>query len=163
MFTCWVENPNSTHKRKKYITRLNATNYFWTERMSQEYKRNRRPNTYRSVIPQRNQNKVKNVAMPWIDYKKTYDMIPQTWIIECRRIYKISDKITNAMKNWTKEITACWINTSKGKNTKRHFPGILTHTISICYNKCYIIAEGFRFMPLSLVRLRTFRLSTWVS
>ena len=27
---------------------------------------------------------------------------------------------------------------------------------------CYEIAEGFRFMPLSLVRLRTFRLSTWV-
>ena len=30
-------------------------------------------------------------------------------------------------------------------------------------SKCYIIAEGFRFMPLSLVRLRTFRLGTWVS
>ena len=29
--------------------------------------------------------------------------------------------------------------------------------------KCYKIAEGFRFMPLSLVRLRNFRLSTWVS
>ena len=29
--------------------------------------------------------------------------------------------------------------------------------------ECYKIAEGFRFMPLSLVRLRTFRLSTWVS
>ena len=28
---------------------------------------------------------------------------------------------------------------------------------------CYIIAEVFRFMPLILVRLRTFRLSTWVS
>ena len=28
---------------------------------------------------------------------------------------------------------------------------------------CYIIAEGFRFMLLSLVRLRTFWLSTWVS
>ena len=28
---------------------------------------------------------------------------------------------------------------------------------------CYIIAEGFRFMPLSLARLRTFRLSSWVS
>ena len=27
---------------------------------------------------------------------------------------------------------------------------------------CYEIAEGFWFMPLSLVRLRTFRLSTWV-
>ena len=31
------------------------------------------------------------------------------------------------------------------------------------HNPCYIIAEGFRFMPLSLIRLRTFRLSTWVS
>ena len=28
---------------------------------------------------------------------------------------------------------------------------------------CDIIAEGFRFMPLSLVRVRTVRLSTWVS
>ena len=28
---------------------------------------------------------------------------------------------------------------------------------------CDIIVEGFRFMPLGLVRLRTFRLSTWVS
>ena len=27
---------------------------------------------------------------------------------------------------------------------------------------CYIIAEGFWFMPLSLVRRRTFRLSAWV-
>ena len=29
--------------------------------------------------------------------------------------------------------------------------------------ECNIIAEGFRFMPLGLVRLRTFRRSTWVS
>ena len=29
--------------------------------------------------------------------------------------------------------------------------------------ECNIMAEGFRFMPLGLVRLRTFRLSTWVS
>ena len=33
----------------------------------------------------------------------------------------------------------------------------------LVHSFCYIIAEGFRFMPLSLVRLRTFRLSTWVS
>ena len=30
-------------------------------------------------------------------------------------------------------------------------------------NLCNIIAKGFWFMPLGLVRLRTFRLSTWVS
>ena len=34
---------------------------------------------------------------------------------------------------------------------------------SLTSSQCYMIAEGFRFMPLSLVRLRTFRLSTWVS
>ena len=28
---------------------------------------------------------------------------------------------------------------------------------------CNIMAEGFRFMPLSLVRLRTIRLRTWVT
>ena len=28
---------------------------------------------------------------------------------------------------------------------------------------CNIMAEGFRFMPLGLVRLRTFRLSAWVT
>ena len=28
---------------------------------------------------------------------------------------------------------------------------------------CKIIADGFRFMPLGLVRLRTFRLSAWVT
>ena len=26
---------------------------------------------------------------------------------------------------------------------------------------CNIMAEGFRFMPMGLVRLRTFRLSAW--
>ena len=30
-------------------------------------------------------------------------------------------------------------------------------------NMCNIMAEGFPFMPLGLVRLRTFRLSAWVS
>ena len=28
---------------------------------------------------------------------------------------------------------------------------------------CNIMAEGFRFMPLGSVRLRTFRLSVWVT
>ena len=29
--------------------------------------------------------------------------------------------------------------------------------------ECNIMAKGFRFMPLGLVRLRTFRLSAWVT
>ena len=48
--------------------------------------------------------------MAWIDYRQAYDMVPQTWIIECLKMYKISDKvinfITKAMKNWKIELTA---------------------------------------------------------
>ena len=42
--------------------------------------------------------------MAWIGYKKTYDIVPHTWILECLKMYKISNKIVNfiekAMENW---------------------------------------------------------------
>ena len=25
----------------------------------------------------------KNLSMAWIDYKKAYDMVPDSWILEC--------------------------------------------------------------------------------
>ena len=47
-------------------------------------------------------SKEKYVAMVWIDYKNTLDMVPQYWIIDCQKMYKISDKamksIMEAMK-----------------------------------------------------------------
>ena len=36
--------------------------------------------------------KQKNVSMAWIDYKKIYDIVTQILIVECLRMYKISDK-----------------------------------------------------------------------
>ena len=35
----------------------------------------------------------KNLDMAWIDYKKTYDMVPQSWTINCLKMYKISDEV----------------------------------------------------------------------
>ena len=32
----------------------------------------------------------KNLAMVPIDYRKAYDMVPQGWIINCLKMYKIS-------------------------------------------------------------------------
>ena len=29
----------------------------------------------------------KNLAMAWIDYKKAYDMIPQSWVINCLKLW----------------------------------------------------------------------------
>ena len=54
----------------------------------------------------------KNLAMAWID-KKAYDMVPQSWIINCLKMYKmykISHEVINfiekTMKNWRVELTA---------------------------------------------------------
>ena len=48
--------------------------------------------------------------MAWIDYKKAHDMVPQNWIINCLKMYKISDKVINfikkTMKTWRVELTA---------------------------------------------------------
>ena len=40
-------------------------------------------------------NKRKNLAMAWIDYKKAYDMVPQSWIINSLKMYKISHETIN--------------------------------------------------------------------
>ena len=40
---------------------------------------------------------------------------------------------------------------------------LFSFTYIMSKSNCNIMAEGFRFMPLGLVRLRTFRLSTWIS
>ena len=47
-----------------------------------------------------------------------------------------------------------------------HSSNVLNATGTYLFKKCFqwnIIAEGFRFIPLGLVRLRTFQLSTWGS
>ena len=40
-------------------------------------------------------NRRKNLAMSWIDYKKAYDMVLQSWIINCLKTYKISHESIN--------------------------------------------------------------------
>ena len=48
--------------------------------------------------------------MTWIDYKKAYDMVPQSWIINCLKMYKISDEVIKFLektrKTWRVEVTA---------------------------------------------------------
>ena len=55
-------------------------------------------------------NRRKNLAMARIDYKKAYDMVPQSWIKAVPKMYKISHKTINfsekTMKSWRVELTA---------------------------------------------------------
>ena len=48
--------------------------------------------------------------MTWIVYKKANDMVPQSWILHCLKMYKISHEIINfiekTMHTWKVELTA---------------------------------------------------------
>ena len=52
----------------------------------------------------RNESKTRreNLAMAWIDYKEAYDMVPQSWIINCLKMYKISDEAINFIEKTMK-------------------------------------------------------------
>ena len=41
------------------------------------------------------QTRRKNLPMAWIDYKRANDMVPQSWIINCLKMYKISHEVIN--------------------------------------------------------------------
>ena len=69
----------------------------------------------------------KNQAMAWIDNKKAYDMVPQSWIIHCLKMYKISHKVINfikqTMKTWRVELTAGGKSIAKTKIQSSVFQG----------------------------------------
>ena len=46
-------------------------------------------------------NRRKNPSMTWIDYKKAYDKVPQSCIINCRKMYKISHQTINFIEKKT--------------------------------------------------------------
>ena len=69
----------------------------------------------------------KNLAMAGIDYKKAYDMVPKSWIINYLKMYKISDEILNfiekTMKTWRGELTAGGRSLAEAKIQRGIFQG----------------------------------------
>ena len=65
--------------------------------------------------------------MAWIDNKKAYDMVPQSWIINCLKMYKISDEVKNfiekTMKTWRVELTAGGRSLAEAKVQRGIFQG----------------------------------------
>ena len=57
----------------------------------------------RAVIKEVRSRK-KNLAMAWIDYKKTYDMVPHSWTKECLDLFGVAENIktllVNSMEKW---------------------------------------------------------------
>ena len=65
--------------------------------------------------------------MAWIDYKKAYDMAPQSWIINSLKMYKISHETINfiekTMKNWRVELKAGGKGLAETKTRRGIFQG----------------------------------------
>ena len=55
--------------------------------------------------------------MAWIDYKKAYDMVPRSWIIECLDLFAVAENIksflVNSMENW--KVMLCSGNSELGE------------------------------------------------
>ena len=60
-------------------------------------------------IPNESKTRRENLAMAWINNKKAYDMVPQSWIIHRLKMYKISHEVINfiekTMQTWSVELT----------------------------------------------------------
>ena len=52
----------------------------------------------RAVIKEVNSGN-KNLAIAWIDYKKTHDMVPHSWIIECLDLFGLAENIKSLLGN----------------------------------------------------------------
>ena len=83
-----------------------------TTLIQKDWSKGTAPNNNRPIDQHilKSKTRQKNLAMTWIDYKKAYDMVQQSWIINCPKIYKISDEginfIEKTMKTWRVELTA---------------------------------------------------------
>ena len=110
MFTHDIENINSTNKGRDIL--LISCELFPNEQKG--CRKGSRGTAELLYIDQHilneSKNRRKNLAMAWIDYKNAYDMVPQSWIINCLKMYKISHETINFieknMKNWRVELTA---------------------------------------------------------
>ena len=58
-----------------------------------------------------------NLAMAWIGYKKTYDIVPHSWIKECLELFGVAENIktllVNSMENW--RVMLCARNSELGE------------------------------------------------
>ena len=64
------------------------------------------------------QTRKKNLAVAWIDYKKAYDMVPHSWIVECFDMIGVSEQIkhflSESMNAWRVDLT--WWSVYKARN-----------------------------------------------
>ena len=74
--------------------------------------------------------------MVLIDNKKAYGMVPQRWIIDCLKMYKVSDEdikfIENTIENWRVKVIAVGKSLAERENPEMNLPGRSAITDTFC-------------------------------
>ena len=79
------------------------------------------------MVMMNSKNRKPNLSMAWIDYKKAFDMIPHSWLIECLEIYiwcrgkhhQIPQEHNAQLEDNSYKL---WNQVSKGQHQKRDLP-----------------------------------------
>ena len=76
--------------------------------------------------------RLKNLEMAWIEDKMTHVMVPESWIINCLKMYKISLEVINStvkknIKTWRVELTVGGRNLAEAKIHRRIFNEMYYH------------------------------------
>ena len=63
------------------------------------------------TILEDSKHKHRNLVMAWVDYKKAYDMVPHSWIIESLKLAQVApnviDFVERPMRSWNAKLTSC--------------------------------------------------------
>ena len=131
-----VENSNSTNKRKDLLLAYKPRIVSWrAERMPQRIQRHSRITLHRSTHPKREQDKTEksSYGLDWL--QKGIYMVPQSWIINCLKMYKISDEVLTFIEKKHENLESGADSRRKklswNKDTKRYFPRTCTNTFTI--------------------------------
>lgn len=62
-----------------------------------------------NLITKQAKKKLKNISMAWIDYRKAFDSVPHSWLLEVLRTYKVNKQVIklleNLMSTWRTTLT----------------------------------------------------------
>ena len=107
------------------------------ERMPQVDQRYRRTTIHWSTLPQREQDKMEKASygVDWL--QKAYDIVPQSWMINCLKMYKISGEVIKFIENTIKKLERRTDHSrrkkpNRGKNPDMNLTGGYAITIIIC-------------------------------
>ena len=108
-----MKNTNGTNKRRNLLLANEPRIAFWrTERCCKGSRGTGEVLYIDQHIHNGSMLRRKNLAMAWIDNKNTHVTVPQKWIINCLKMYKISDEvrkfIERTMKTLRVELTPGW-------------------------------------------------------